>query len=116
MTSPMTFDAVGLAGGGNRCYWQSGFLKAFSEHQPLKPRFYVAVSASAYHGAMHIAGVGERVRNAAFAFAERAIAVLTGGRFGGGNRRSSSAGSSGNCSQTRSANRNSPRSRRHRRY
>ncbi len=70
MTSDMTFDAVGLAGGGNRCYWQSGFLKAFSEHQPLNPRFYVAVSASAYHGAMHLAGVGERVRAAAFAFAE----------------------------------------------
>lgn len=71
MTSEMSFDAVGLAGGGNRCYWQSGFLKAFSEHQPLKPRFYVAVSASAYHGAMHLAGVGDRVRESAFAFAEQ---------------------------------------------
>ena len=71
MTSHPTFDAVGLAGGGNRCYWQSGFLKAFSEHQPLNPRFYVAVSASAYHGAMHLAGVGERVRASAFAFAEK---------------------------------------------
>ncbi|MBB5276561.1 putative acylesterase/phospholipase RssA [Rhizobium rosettiformans] len=71
MTSPMTFDAVGLAGGGNRCYWQSGFLKAFSEHQPLNPRFYVAVSAGAYHGAMFLAGVGDRVRASAFAFAEK---------------------------------------------
>lgn len=67
----MTFDAVGLAGGGNRCYWQSGFLKAFSEHQPLNPRFYVAVSAGAYHGAMFLAGVGDRVRASAFAFAEK---------------------------------------------
>jgi predicted acylesterase/phospholipase RssA len=71
MTSSMTFDAVGLAGGGNRCYWQSGFLKAFSEHQPLNPRFYVAVSAGAYHGAMFLAGVGDRVRASAFAFAEK---------------------------------------------
>ena len=71
MTSEMTFDAVGLAGGGNRCYWQSGFLKAFSEHQPLNPRFYVAVSAGAYHGAMFLAGVGDRVRASAFAFAEK---------------------------------------------
>lgn len=71
MTSEMSFDAVGLAGGGNRCYWQSGFLKAFSEHHPLNPRFYVAVSASAYHGAMHLAGVGDRVRESAFAFAEQ---------------------------------------------
>jgi len=71
MTSPITFDAVGLAGGGNRCYWQSGFLKAYSEHQTLNPRFYVAVSASAYHGAMHLAGVGDRVRASAFAFAEQ---------------------------------------------
>ena len=62
MTSPLTFDAVGLAGGGNRCYWQSGFLKAYSEHQPLTPRFYVSVSAGAYHGAMHLAGVGDRVQ------------------------------------------------------
>lgn len=67
----MTFDAVGLAGGGNRCYWQSGFLKAFSEHHPLNPRFYVSVSAGAYHGAMFLAGVGDRVRESAFAFAEK---------------------------------------------
>jgi len=71
MTASLTFNAVGLAGGGNRCYWQSGFLKAYSEHQTLNPRFYVAVSASAYHGAMHLAGVGDRVRDAAFAFAEK---------------------------------------------
>lgn len=70
MTSDSSFDAVGLAGGGNRCYWQSGFLKAFSEHQPLNPRFYVSVSAGAYHGAMFLAGVGDRVRASAFAFAE----------------------------------------------
>lgn len=73
MTSPTSFDAVGLAGGGNRCYWQSGFLKAFSEHQPLNPRFYVSVSAGAYHGAMFLAGVGERVRASAFAFAEKGV-------------------------------------------
>ncbi|MBR0555347.1 patatin-like phospholipase family protein [Ciceribacter sp. L1K23] len=70
MSDHPTFDAVGLAGGGNRCYWQSGFLKAYSEHASLTPRFYVAVSAGAYHGAMHLAGVGDRVRAAAFAFAE----------------------------------------------
>ena len=70
MTSNLSFDAVGLAGGGNRCYWQSGFLKAFSEHHALSPRFYVSVSAGAYHGAMHLAGVGDRVRASAFAFAE----------------------------------------------
>ncbi|MGL3605709.1 patatin-like phospholipase family protein [Rhizobium sp. G187] len=66
-----SFDAVGLAGGGNRCYWQSGFLKSYSEHRPLAPRFYVAVSAGAYHGAMFLAGVGDRVRASAFAFAEK---------------------------------------------
>lgn len=71
MTSTSSFDAVGLAGGGNRCYWQSGFLKAYSEHQPLNPRFYVSVSAGAYHGAMFLAGVGDRVRASAFAFAEK---------------------------------------------
>ncbi len=71
MTSNSSFDAVGLAGGGNRCYWQSGFLKAYSEHQPLSPRFYISVSAGAYHGAMFLAGVGDRVRASAFAFAEK---------------------------------------------
>ncbi|MBU2329120.1 MAG: patatin-like phospholipase family protein [Alphaproteobacteria bacterium] len=76
MTSSPNFDAVGLAGGGNRCYWQSGFLKAYSEHQNLSPRFYVSVSAGAYHGAMFLASVGDRIRASAFAFAEKGLRGL----------------------------------------
>lgn len=76
MSNFPSFDAIGFAGGGNRCYWQSGFLKAFSAHQPLNPRFYVTVSAGAYHCAMFLAGIGDQVRGSAFAFAERRVPDL----------------------------------------
>ncbi|WP_237368267.1 hypothetical protein [Rhizobium sp. SL42] len=68
-----TFDAIGFAGGGNRCYWQSGFFQSLNAMHPVKPKFYVAVSAGAYHCVMNVAGVGERARNAAFSFAEKGI-------------------------------------------
>jgi predicted acylesterase/phospholipase RssA len=71
MSETLSFDAIGFAGGGNRCYWQSGFFKAFAEQHPQRPDYYVAVSAGAYHGAMNLAGVGDRVREAAFTFAGR---------------------------------------------
>ncbi len=71
MTGSLSFDAIGFAGGGNRCYWQSGFFEALNARHPQRPTYYVAVSAGAYHCAMNLAGVGERVRAAAFAFAER---------------------------------------------
>jgi Predicted esterase of the alpha-beta hydrolase superfamily len=73
MSDPLTFDAIGFAGGGNRCYWQSGFFEALNAVHPLKPKYYVAVSAGAYHCAMNIAGVGGRVRAAAFDFAARGL-------------------------------------------
>ncbi len=70
MFENMQFDAIGFAGGGNRCYWQSGFWKAFSSIHPQQPAYYVTVSAGAYHAAMNLAGIGDKVRSAAFAFAE----------------------------------------------
>ncbi len=71
MTSSLEFDAVGLAGGGNRCYWQSGFLKAFSEHHrsshvsmwPFRP---APITARCILPASAIG-----VRASAFAFAEK---------------------------------------------
>ena len=71
MPDALSFDAIGFAGGGNRCYWQSGFFEAFTRSHPQKPCYYVAVSAGAYHCAMNLAGVGDRVRGAAFSFAEQ---------------------------------------------
>ncbi|EHS53325.1 Patatin [Rhizobium sp. PDO1-076] len=71
-----TFDAIGFAGGGNRCYWQSGFFQSLNATHPVKPKYYVAVSAGAYHCVMNVAGVGERVREAAFSFAERGLPGL----------------------------------------
>lgn len=76
MPDALSFDAIGFAGGGNRCYWQSGFFEAFTRSHPQKPSYYVAVSAGAYHCAMNLAGVGDRVRGAAFSFAERNIPDL----------------------------------------
>lgn len=72
MSAVVRFDAIGFAGGGNRCYWQSGFWEAFNALHPQQPSFYVAVSAGAYHCAMSTIGIGDRVRREAFAFAERA--------------------------------------------
>ena len=71
MPDALSFDAIGFAGGGNRCYWQSGFFLSLNLRYPQRPSYYVAVSAGAYHCAMNLAGIGERVRNAAFSFAER---------------------------------------------
>ncbi|MCO6185908.1 patatin-like phospholipase family protein [Rhizobium sp. L1K21] len=71
MTDPLCFDAIGFAGGGNRCYWQSGFWEAFNGLHPQKPAYYVTVSAGAYHAAMNLAGIGHQVRSAAFEFAAR---------------------------------------------
>ncbi|ATN34578.1 patatin [Rhizobium sp. ACO-34A] len=73
MTGSLSFDAIGFAGGGNRCYWQSGFFEALNARHPQSPSYYVAVSAGAYHCAMNLAGVRERVLAAAFAFAERGL-------------------------------------------
>ncbi|MFM2280251.1 MAG: hypothetical protein RLZZ444_2482 [Pseudomonadota bacterium] len=67
------FDAIGFAGGGNRCYWQSGFWETFSAAHPQRPDYYVAVSAGAYHCAMNIIGKAATIRAAAIAFAERGL-------------------------------------------
>lgn len=69
MSAPFHFDAIGFAGGGNRCYWQSGFWEAFSGLHPQRPGYYVAVSAGAYHCAMNLAGKAAAIRAAAIAFA-----------------------------------------------
>jgi predicted patatin/cPLA2 family phospholipase len=70
---PLKFDAIGFAGGGNRCYWQSGFWEAFTAAHPQRPDYYVAVSAGAYHCAMNLANKARDVRTAAIAFAEKRL-------------------------------------------
>jgi predicted acylesterase/phospholipase RssA len=69
MPRKIQFDAIGFAGGGNRCYWQSGFWEAFSDLHPQRPDYYVAVSAGAYHCVMNLAGKAAEIRAAAIAFA-----------------------------------------------
>ena len=64
MSSSTQFDAIGFAGGGNRCYWQSGFWEAFAGRHPQRPEYYVTVSAGAYHCAMNLAGKARQVREA----------------------------------------------------
>lgn len=84
MTASLSFDAIGFAGGGNRCYWQSGFFEALNARYPQRPAYYVAVSAGAYHCAMNLAGVRERVLAAAFAFAERSLPDIDWSALGRG--------------------------------
>jgi predicted patatin/cPLA2 family phospholipase len=69
MSTSIHFDAIGFAGGGNRCYWQSGFWEAFAGLHPQRPGYYVTVSAGAYHCAMNLTGKARQVREAAIAFA-----------------------------------------------
>lgn len=71
MSASLHFDAIGFAGGGNRCYWQSGFWEAFAGLHPQRPEYYVTVSAGAYHCAMNLVGKAREVREAAIAFAEK---------------------------------------------
>ncbi|MHB2166930.1 patatin-like phospholipase family protein [Alsobacter sp. R-9] len=56
------FAALALAGGGNRCYWQGGFLDALWRHTTARPRLIVAVSGGAFQACFTVAGVGDRVR------------------------------------------------------
>lgn len=58
----MSFAAIALAGGGNRCYWQGGFLDALWRATPQRPRLIVAVSAGAFQACFTVAGLGDRVR------------------------------------------------------
>ena len=58
----MSFAAIALAGGGNRCYWQGGFLEALWAAHPFVPRLVVGVSGGAFQAAFTLAGAGERVR------------------------------------------------------
>lgn len=68
------FAALALAGGGNRCYWQGGFLDALWRTTPHRPRLIVAVSAGAFQACFTVAGVGDRVR----ARVEEACRATTG--------------------------------------
>ena len=56
------FDAIAFAGGGNRCYWQSGFYEASAERLGLTPKRVVAASAGAFAASYSLLGIGERVR------------------------------------------------------
>jgi len=56
------FDAISFAGGGNRCYWQGGFMEALEARVPLKPERVVGVSGGAFAAAYTLAGVGPQVR------------------------------------------------------
>lgn len=46
------FDALVLAGGGCRCFWQVGFLDALRQHHELTPKHVSCVSAGSAMAAM----------------------------------------------------------------
>ncbi len=98
MSSSTYFDAIGFAGGGNRCYWQSGFWEAFNGLHPQRPDYYVTVSAGAYHCAMNLAGKARQVREAAIAFAEKGLPTSSGRTSSSAARPSWSAACSMNSS------------------
>ena len=54
-------DAVALAGGGNRCYWQGGFWVAAAERLDLAPALVVGVSGGAFAACYSLLGQGRAV-------------------------------------------------------
>ena len=61
------FDAISFPGGGNRCYWQGGFIEALRERVDVTPALAVGVSAGAFAGIYSLLGLGPKVRALAFA-------------------------------------------------
>ncbi len=55
-----TFDGVVFAGGGCRCFWQSGFYASAREALALKPDQVAAASAGAALACVSLTGLGER--------------------------------------------------------
>ncbi len=78
MGNSRNFDAIGFAGGGNRCYWQGGFWEALNQRHPQKPGYVVAVSAGSYKSCFNIIGIGSEVRARAFARSAELKAALAG--------------------------------------
>lgn len=58
----MQFDAMVFAGGGNRCYWQGGFIEATREAMGGLPPVIVGASAGAFAAAYSILDIGADVR------------------------------------------------------
>jgi predicted acylesterase/phospholipase RssA len=54
------FEAVAFAGGGNRCYWHTGFWDAAAAGLGLRPRRVVGVSAGAWAACCALLGEGRR--------------------------------------------------------
>ncbi len=55
------FDAVAVAGGGTRCYWQGGFWEAAAPRLDLKPATVIGVSAGAWSACYSLLGLGRKV-------------------------------------------------------
>ncbi|MBL8572777.1 MAG: patatin-like phospholipase family protein [Hyphomicrobiaceae bacterium] len=66
------FDAMVFAGGGNRCYWQGGFVEALRQEADLAPRLVVGASAGAFAASYSLLGVGAEVRAAVIGACETA--------------------------------------------
>ena len=62
------FSHVALAGGGNRCWWQAGFLDVFLSQVATKPKQLIGASAGA---AIATAVVTDRVRQSLEAAAQK---------------------------------------------
>lgn len=58
----MMFDAMVFAGGGNRCYWQGGFIEAVRDAVGGLPPVIVGASAGAFAAAYSILDIGGEVR------------------------------------------------------
>src|ERR1051326_2853225 len=55
-------EAIPVAGGGNRFYWQGGFYEAAADRLKFPPKVAVGVSAGAFACIYSVLGIGARVR------------------------------------------------------
>ncbi|MDG2304802.1 MAG: patatin-like phospholipase family protein [Candidatus Binatia bacterium] len=60
MSEPSTYDAMVLAGGGCRCFWQVGFYETVAPELNLRPKQVAAVSAGSAMACMLFSGTVEQ--------------------------------------------------------
>jgi predicted acylesterase/phospholipase RssA len=58
--SDFDYETVVFAGGGNRCFWQSGFWDVLQQRQSLPPKRMLGVSAGAIMACNAQAGIADR--------------------------------------------------------
>lgn len=79
------FDAIAFAGGGNRCYWQGGFVEAAGVME-RPPRLVVGASAGAFQAALALTGRGPVARSIVVPGCDARSSNVDWSALGGGGR------------------------------